>query len=65
MRVANLSGRAVIITDDGAIDVAEASAGEFGPTPASVFEAWHTIVAWTASAALTIEGIGAIETTLR
>ena len=49
MRIANLSGRAVIVTDDGAIDIADASAGEFGPSPASVFEAWDAFVAWAAT----------------
>jgi 2-keto-4-pentenoate hydratase/2-oxohepta-3-ene-1,7-dioic acid hydratase in catechol pathway len=53
MRIANLSGRAVIVTDDGAIDIADASAGEFGTSPTSVFDAWEAFTAWAATATAT------------
>lgn len=46
MRIANLRDRLVIITDDGAIDVANASDGRFGPTPASAFEDWTAFSEW-------------------
>ena len=40
MRFGNLAGRAVLLSDDGAIDVAEASGGRFGPDPAHVLDDW-------------------------
>lgn len=49
MRIGNLAGRAVIITDDGAIDIHDASGGRFGPEPQSVFDAWDDLVAWAAT----------------
>lgn len=52
MRFANLSGRMVIVTDTGAVDVATASAGRFGPDPAACFVAWDELRAWATSAAL-------------
>ncbi len=48
MRIGNLAGRAVIITDDGAVDVHTASGGRFGPDPSAVFEAWADFSAWAA-----------------
>lgn len=56
MRIANLSGRAVLVTDgqDGetAVDVAKASDGRFGPSPRSVFEEWDAFTAWAGEAEL-------------
>jgi 2,4-diketo-3-deoxy-L-fuconate hydrolase len=46
MRIANLRDRLVIITDDGAIDVAVASDGRFGPAPASAFDDWTAFSEW-------------------
>lgn len=50
MRIANLSGRAALVTDGAAgttaVDVARASDGRFGPEPRSVFEQWDDFVAW-------------------
>ena len=40
MRLANLDGRATILTADGGVDVAEASGGRLGPTLSSVYAAW-------------------------
>ena len=40
MRIANLGGRAVLITEDGAVDVARASDGRFGPDPQALFDDW-------------------------
>jgi 2-keto-4-pentenoate hydratase/2-oxohepta-3-ene-1,7-dioic acid hydratase in catechol pathway len=57
MRVANLSGRAVLIDDSRAIDVHTASSGRFGPTPASVYAEWAAFAAW----APTVRGSGAGE----
>jgi 2,4-diketo-3-deoxy-L-fuconate hydrolase len=46
MRIGNLAGRAVIVTDDGAIDIHASSDGRFGPDPQSIFDAWDDVVAW-------------------
>lgn len=52
MRLANLAGRAILIRDDRAIDLAVASAGRFGPSPRDVLEAWDDFAAWVAGADL-------------
>lgn len=49
MRVGNLDGRMVVIDGDGAIDVALASAGLFGPDAASCYEQWDDFVAWAST----------------
>lgn len=47
MRLANVSGRAVLLTaDDRGIDVAEASAGRFGPDLGAVYQHWDDFRAW-------------------
>ena len=55
MRIANLSGRAAVVTAPStgsgtrrAIDVATASAGRFGPDPQALFDDWEAFVAWAA-----------------
>jgi 2-keto-4-pentenoate hydratase/2-oxohepta-3-ene-1,7-dioic acid hydratase in catechol pathway len=57
MRLANLQGRAVLVTSradgaDGAVDVAEASGGRFGPSPRAVFEDWNAFTTWATDADL-------------
>nr|MDT0657185.1 fumarylacetoacetate hydrolase family protein [Micromonospora sp. DSM 115978] len=49
MRLANLTGRLVALTDGGAIDVATASGGRFGPDPQSVYEDWSSFAEWAGS----------------
>jgi 2,4-didehydro-3-deoxy-L-rhamnonate hydrolase len=51
VRLGNLDGRAVIITDAEAIDVAVASVGQFGPDLASCYDQWDALVEWAGSAA--------------
>ncbi|WP_417563909.1 fumarylacetoacetate hydrolase family protein [Microbacterium sp.] len=46
MKLGNLAGRAVIITDDGAVDIATASNGRFGPDPQSLFDDWAAFTQW-------------------
>jgi 2-keto-4-pentenoate hydratase/2-oxohepta-3-ene-1,7-dioic acid hydratase in catechol pathway len=48
MRMASRLGRAVLVHPDGTryIDIAEASAARFGPTPLSVFGDWDGFRAW-------------------
>jgi 2,4-diketo-3-deoxy-L-fuconate hydrolase len=50
MKVGNLEGRMVVIDDDGAIDVASASSGLFGPDAASCYGHWDDFVAWASTA---------------
>lgn len=40
MRIANLAGRATIVTDAGGVDVATASGGRFGPDLHAVYDDW-------------------------
>ena len=46
MKIANLDGRAVLVLDGTAVDVAGASADRFGPDPMDVYEQWDDFVAW-------------------
>jgi 2,4-didehydro-3-deoxy-L-rhamnonate hydrolase len=57
MRIANVEGRAQLIVERGlaAVDVAEASAGLFGPEPAPLYDRWSEFRAW-ASQALVDDG---------
>jgi 2,4-diketo-3-deoxy-L-fuconate hydrolase len=50
VRIANLSGRLVLITDEGAIDVEEASTGRFSSDPQQVYERWLEFVEWARGA---------------
>lgn len=50
MRIANVSGRAHILTDTGAVDIALSSAGCFGPDPMDLFARWPAFRAWADSA---------------
>ncbi|WP_166980806.1 fumarylacetoacetate hydrolase family protein [Paramicrobacterium fandaimingii] len=51
MKLANLNGRAVLITEDGAVDVADASNGRFGSDPQSLFDEWAAFAEWAATTA--------------
>ncbi len=46
MRIANLAGRAVLLTGTGAVDIERASGGRFGPEPLSVYRDWDAFEAW-------------------
>jgi 2,4-diketo-3-deoxy-L-fuconate hydrolase len=50
VRIANLSGRLVLITDAGAVDVEQASAGRFSSDPQRVYERWFEFLEWAAEA---------------
>lgn len=52
MRIANLAGRLVLITADGAVDVERASAGRFGPDVQAVYDRWSDFTGWAAMADL-------------
>ncbi|MEU6841640.1 fumarylacetoacetate hydrolase family protein [Streptomyces sp. NPDC046716] len=46
MRLANIDGRLVVRAPDGPVDVAEASAGRFGPAPQTVYAQWDAFTVW-------------------
>jgi 2-keto-4-pentenoate hydratase/2-oxohepta-3-ene-1,7-dioic acid hydratase in catechol pathway len=46
VRIANLEGRLSIIVDDGAVDVAEATADRFSAEPAGVYPRWDEFQEW-------------------
>jgi 2-keto-4-pentenoate hydratase/2-oxohepta-3-ene-1,7-dioic acid hydratase in catechol pathway len=48
VRIGNLAGRLIILTDNGALDVARASAGRFGPEPQAIYPQWREFLAWAA-----------------
>lgn len=52
MRITNLRGRLTLLTDSGAVDVENASAGRFGSDPTAVYAQWDDFVAWADSADL-------------
>jgi 2,4-didehydro-3-deoxy-L-rhamnonate hydrolase len=49
VKLANLDNRAVVVTERGAIDIASASSGQFGPDLPSVFDAWIAFREFAAS----------------
>lgn len=63
MKILNLSGRLSLQVDGGAIDVAEASGGRFGPDVQSVFDVWDDFRTWAVrfddTAAPTVEIVDA------
>ncbi|MDT8913092.1 fumarylacetoacetate hydrolase family protein [Amycolatopsis sp. PS_44_ISF1] len=53
MKLANVDGRAVLLTaEDKGADVETASGGRFGPGPASVYEDWAEFRAWAGAAVI-------------
>jgi 2,4-didehydro-3-deoxy-L-rhamnonate hydrolase len=51
MRIANVSGRLTLLTDDRhGLDVAEASGGTFEADPQAVYERWDEFAAWAGAA---------------
>ena len=48
MKLGNLDGRAALITDDGAIDLATVSEGRFGPDVQALYDDWTALTAWVA-----------------
>lgn len=46
MKLANVKGRATIVTDAGGLDVERASFGRFGPDPQSLFAHWADVRSW-------------------
>lgn len=53
MRVANLAGRLVLVTGEGAVDVATLSDGRFGPDPHTALDDWQAFADWADSTATT------------
>jgi 2-keto-4-pentenoate hydratase/2-oxohepta-3-ene-1,7-dioic acid hydratase in catechol pathway len=50
MRIANLSGRLVLITGGRAVDVEKASEGRFEPDPQAIFDRWPEFRSWAEQA---------------
>lgn len=44
MKLANHAGHAVVVLDDGMVDIAEVSDGRFGPDLATIYEQWDAFV---------------------
>src|SRR5437764_1381853 len=62
MRIANLSGRLVLITaDEAAVDVGQASDGRFGPDPQAVSDEWDAFASWAQTADLSAAAPFAVE----
>ncbi|GAA3877686.1 fumarylacetoacetate hydrolase family protein [Leifsonia kafniensis] len=61
MRIANLSGRLVIVSGDAAFDVALLSAGRFSSNPQAVFDRWAEFVEWGKEADLAAGAGGVID----
>ncbi len=56
-RLANLLGRAVLVTDEGGIDVEKASEGRFAADPQSLYERWDEFRHWSATAEPGVTGL--------
>jgi 2-keto-4-pentenoate hydratase/2-oxohepta-3-ene-1,7-dioic acid hydratase in catechol pathway len=52
VRIANLSGRLVLVVDGRAVDVEGSSDGRFAADPQAVYERWEEFRAWAAAAVL-------------
>ncbi len=52
MRLINLDGRVALLTADGAVDLHEATHGQFGPDPQEVFTHWEDLLTWANDPAL-------------
>lgn len=46
MRIANVGGRLALITHEGVVDVARATAGRFSADPADAYERWDELREW-------------------
>lgn len=49
MKLANVNGRAAIVADGSAIDIATASGGRFGPEPSDVYGKWAEFRTWAST----------------
>jgi 2-keto-4-pentenoate hydratase/2-oxohepta-3-ene-1,7-dioic acid hydratase in catechol pathway len=50
MRIANLSGRLVLVVDGRAVDVERASGGRFRSSPQAIYDRWAEFLSWVAQA---------------
>ena len=49
MKLANVDGRATVVTDAGGVDVAQASDGRFGPDVQALFGEWREFLAFASN----------------
>jgi hypothetical protein len=62
MRIANLSGRLVLISaDTAAVDVDQASEGRFGPDPQAIYDEWDAFTSWAQTAGMSAATPFAVE----
>ncbi|WP_429517881.1 fumarylacetoacetate hydrolase family protein [Rhodococcus sp. BE178] len=59
MRIANLSGRAVLVDGHLAVDIHTASAGRFGPDLPAIYAEWEAFTTWAAADTTTVTTSGA------
>jgi 2-keto-4-pentenoate hydratase/2-oxohepta-3-ene-1,7-dioic acid hydratase in catechol pathway len=52
MKIGNQSGRLVVVTDTGLLDVERASEGRFSSDPQAIYDRWPDFLAWARSAPL-------------
>jgi 2-keto-4-pentenoate hydratase/2-oxohepta-3-ene-1,7-dioic acid hydratase in catechol pathway len=62
-RLANLLGRATVVTPEGGIDVEQASDGRFAADPQALYDRWEEFLNWVPSAGEAIESgrVGLVE----
>jgi 2,4-diketo-3-deoxy-L-fuconate hydrolase len=48
MRIGNLNSRLTLLTDQGAVDIEQASNGQFGSDPQAVYDRWEEFTKWAA-----------------
>ena len=52
MKLANVNGRAALVVDGKAVDIATASNGSFGPSISGIYDNWSAFNAWASTATL-------------
>ncbi|OKH79592.1 fumarylacetoacetate hydrolase [Mycobacterium sp. SWH-M3] len=61
MRLINLNGRLHVSTPSGAVDVAKASDGRFGPDPQAVYDHWEALEGWYAMHRAELNSLPAVD----
>ena len=61
MKLANVGGRAALVIAEGALDVATASGGRFGPDPQTLFSEWDAFREWAATASGAVSPLGELD----
>jgi 2,4-diketo-3-deoxy-L-fuconate hydrolase len=56
MRIANIDGRLSVVVDDGAVDVAEATADRFSADPVALYPRWGEFLQWASESLPEVNG---------